>query len=185
MGTPPATGKLPPPVGGFSGSLRPLLAGPDDGFVLKAIAPLALGGLVYYAAENGRLAPPPSESFHRLASGLIAFFWIPFGAALGLLLEFNFRVDSTITYEQLDSINLARWEPWQRFTNTVLVAYVFAAFIGFEIVRGGLGSILLDEFVKTKPILSLVIGFVTGFSGPYVQDIISRSHPESRAAAKS
>jgi hypothetical protein len=144
---------------------------------------LPLGGAVYLLSEWGGSLIPTRQSdgnYHPLVTLLIALFWIPVGTALGLFLEYAYRVDTVIPFERLQSINPARWDPIQRFVNTVMSGYVLASLIGIGLFQVGVSSVLLNEAFTTKPYLALVIGFVAGFSSPYVQDLINQARPVVR-----
>jgi hypothetical protein len=157
-------------------------------YVVNSAVLLILGGLIYYLGTVGWCfgpKPAPDGDYHPLVIMAIAAFWIPVGVAIGLFLEYNSRVDTNIPYEKLQSINAARWDPFQRFVNTVLSGYVFATIMGIGIVQVGVSSILLNNFATKQPYLALVIGFVTGFAAPYVQDIISQTRPVTRGAPQS
>jgi hypothetical protein len=39
------------------------------------------------------------------------------------------------------------------------------------------------DFISTQPWLSIAVGFVTGFTFPYVRDIVTQFKPERRDAA--
>jgi hypothetical protein len=113
----------------------------------------------------------------------IALVWIPFGVSLGIFLEFVFRMGENVTYDGLLAINPGRWKPWRRTASTLITAYVFAFIVGVGAFQIGIGSILLNDFISTRPWLSVAIGFVTGFTFPYVRDIVTQFKPERRDAA--
>ena len=137
------------------------------------------GGLLYYAALAGLwTVPRPSNGqFFVFVSATIAILWIPFGVTLGAFLEFVFRVGDEISFDRLNSINPGRWNPIQRFVNTVITGYCFAAILGVGALQVGVANLLLNDFISTKPYLSLAIGLVTGMSYPYVRDIIYQFRP--------
>jgi hypothetical protein len=105
---------------------------------------------------------------------------MPLGAMAGLFVEFIFRVNDDIPYEQLRAINPGRWKPFQRALNTTIVAIIFAAILAVPLVQVGVSGVLLNEFSSGKPWLSVVIGFVTGFSFPYVRDLVQQVRPVSK-----
>ncbi|MDA9400628.1 hypothetical protein XH79_18010 [Bradyrhizobium sp. CCBAU 45389] len=109
------------------------------------------------------------------AIGLMIFL----GTMAGLFLEFIFRVNDDIPYDQLRAINPGRWKPLHRAMNTTIVAAIFAAILAVKIFQVGVGSVLLNDFV-TKSWLAVVIGFVTGFAFPYVRDLVQQVRPVSR-----
>lgn len=127
-------------------------------------------GLWYPGLDTGSLWPAVA----------LAAFLIPAGVITGLFVEFVFRVSDDVPYEQLQAINPGRWKPFQRALNTLIVAYVFAAILGSDAFKVGIGSILLNDFIKDQPLLSLAIGFVTGFAYPYVRDIIRQFEPKKK-----
>lgn len=157
-------------------------------FVLLSLAvALPLGVIVYALAANGLWnVPKPDEHgvYNAWVAVVIAALWIPVGVAVGLFLEYNSRVDTVITYERLQTINPARWDPFQRFINTTMLGYVLAAVMGIGIFQIGVSNVLLNEFFTSKPYLALVVGFVAGFATPYVQDIINQVRPTTRAGAQ-
>jgi len=149
-------------------------------FLLWTLLPTALGGVVYALSLCGsRFVPPPSQAgrFAPSVAGVLALLWIPFGVAFGLFLEFSYSVDRDIPYEDLQGINPGRWRTRQRFVNALLTAYCFAALMGLGAFQIGVLSILLNDFATTNPFLSFAVGFVTGFSFPYVRDLIYRFKP--------
>jgi hypothetical protein len=97
--------------------------------------------------------------------------------------EFIFRVSDDIPYEQLRAINPGRWKPFQRTFNTVIVGYIFAGILGIGAFKVGVGSILLNDFIDKTPMLSLVIGFISGFAFPFVRDLVQQFRPERRDAS--
>lgn len=116
------------------------------------------------------------------AALLMAFFLIPIGALTGLFAEFIFNINDDIPYEQLRAINPGRWNPVYRAINTTIVAYVLAFILAMDILKVGVGSVLLNDYVSTRPFLSLTIGFITGFAFPYVRDLIQEVRPAKREA---
>src|SRR5262249_43250281 len=75
------------------------------------------GALLFYGAVESLWGIPPVTDgmFNSYVATAIAFFWIPFGVAVGLFLEFSFSVDRAISYETLQRANPGRWKPEQRF----------------------------------------------------------------------
>jgi hypothetical protein len=118
----------------------------------------------------------PAKGFAVVEAALL----IPFGAAAGLFIEFVFRVNDDLTYEQLSRINPGRWKARARAANTVLVGYLFALLLGAGFVQAGFGGQQLGDFMQAdKPWMSFVVGFVTGFAFPYVRDLIQKVRPAS------
>jgi hypothetical protein len=143
--------------------------------VICALASLILRyntGAWYPALTDGPVWP-------KLA---LAMFLIPMGVMIGLFVEFVFRVSDDIPYEQLRTINPGRWKPFQRAFNTVLVAYIFAGILAADAVQVGVANILLNKFISDQPVMSLAIGFVTGFAYPFVRDLVRQFHPVKRDA---
>jgi hypothetical protein len=123
------------------------------------------------------------DAVPALSQICLALVWIPFGVPIGIFLEFVFRVGENVTYDGLLAINPGRWKPWRRTASTLITAYVFAFIIGVGAFQIGIGSILLNEFISTRPWLSIAVGFVTGFTFPYVRDIVTQFKPERRDAS--
>jgi hypothetical protein len=148
---------------------------------------LGLGCILYYywiispvfAAHNQNLLRSV-PAFRQMG---IALFWIPFGVTIGIFLEFVFRMGENVTYDGLILINPGRWKPWKRTASTLITAYVFAFIIGVGAFQIGIGGILLNDFISGQPWLSLAVGFVTGFTFPYVRDLVTQFKPERRDAS--
>ena len=68
---------------------------------------------------------------------LLAVFLIPVGALAGLFVEFIFRVNDDIPYEQLRAINPGRWKPFERALNTVIVAFILAGILAADVIKVG------------------------------------------------
>lgn len=115
---------------------------------------------------------------------MVSAFWIPFGCAVGIWLEFALRTDSGISSESLILLHPGRWNPGQRIALTTGISYVFAILLGFNIFVVGLASIVLNDFVTTKPYVSFLIGFITGFGLPFVRDMLYKVKPEVKSENK-
>jgi len=135
---------------------------------------IASAGFFFWGTQSLWLATGGAPLY--VAMGLMIFL----GAMAGLFVEFIFRVNDDIPYDQLRAINPGRWKPLHRALNTTIVAAIFAAILAAKILQVGVGGVLLNDFV-TKSWLALVIGFVTGFSFPYVRDLVQQVRPVSRA----
>jgi H+/Cl- antiporter ClcA len=129
-------------------------------------------GVWYPAAVDGSIWPALE----------LALFLIPLGVMVGLFVEFIFRVSDDIPYDQLRAINPGRWKPFQRAFNTLVVAYIFAGILAIGAFQVGVANVLLNDFIDKKPVLSLAIGFVTGFAFPYVRDLVQQFRPLRRDA---
>jgi hypothetical protein len=138
-----------------------------------------IGAVIYYLSIVGGFGvPQPKDGVFVVSVVLgIAACWIPVGAALGIFLEFIFRIGDDVSYAQLQSLNPGRWSPFQRIVNTVVTAYCFAGLMGLGVFQVGVANILLNDFASSKPFLTLGIGVITGLSYPYVRDIIHRFKP--------
>jgi hypothetical protein len=141
------------------------------------VATMVASGIYRYFTQSWFPAASTTSVWPSLE---LALFLIPLGTAIGLFVEFIFRVNDDIPYEQLRAINPGRWRPFQRAFNTILVGYIFAGILGIGAFQVGVGSVLLNEFIDKKPMLSLVIGFVTGFAFPYVRDLVQQFRPVRR-----
>ena len=151
---------------------------------LSLAALLALPGLfLFYAAQRGLWGVPQIENgeFPPNVAAAIATFWIPLGVAMGIFLEFSYSVDQEITFDALVTMNPGRWRPGQRLLNTTLSAYCFAAIMALKAVEIGVMSLLLNDFTSTRPLLSIAVGFVTGFAFPYMRDLIYKFKPVERS----
>jgi H+/Cl- antiporter ClcA len=148
------------------------------GILIGAIAICLLAMGVYHNFTNSWI--PAVSASSKLPSIWLAAFLIPLGAAIGLFVEFVFRVNDDVPYDQLRTINPGRWKPFQRAFNTIIVGYIFAGILGIGAFQVGVASVLLNDFIGDKPILSLVIGFVTGFAFPYVRDLVQQFRPVKR-----
>ena len=138
-------------------------------------------GILLFAGGGIAYSQLPAEGAYPLALTIvISAFWIPFGILVGLFLEYAYRVDAEIPFDKLREINPGRWDPLQRFVNTVITGAVFAILLGTKVFTVGVGSLVLNDFVGKQPYLSLVIGFFTGFATPYVQDLIRQVRPANK-----
>jgi hypothetical protein len=151
------------------------------GLLGGAVAVCALASIILH--HNSNEWYPASVAGSIWPSLTLAVFLIPLGVMVGLFVEFIFRVSDDIPYEQLRAINPGRWKPLQRAFNTVLVAYIFAGILAADAVQVGVANILLNKFIGDQPVLSLVIGFVTGFAYPFVRDLVQQFRPVKRDAA--
>jgi hypothetical protein len=152
-------------------------------YLTVGFVPFILGGLLLWGSQHGLWqlpAPDAKGVFDIYVATAIALLWIPFGVAVGLFLEFTFSVDRDLSYAELQKINPGRWKAGQRFINTVMTAYCFAAVMGIGAFQIGVLRVLLNEFITTRPVLSIAIGFVTGFSFPYVRDLLYKFRPVQR-----
>jgi hypothetical protein len=155
---------------------------------------LVLGGVIFMAASTdhhlfelswyGKFPKAPTSkgveiSWDAVTSISIALFWIPAGAIFGVLLEFIVRTNS-LTYEKIADFNPGRWRPLERFLVVFVSAYFLAFVVGLKIFEIGVVSYLLSDFLGKQPIVSILVGFVTGFSLPVVLDIFKRVSPEAR-----
>jgi hypothetical protein len=144
-----------------------------------------IGSAIYYSASSQMwpiLSRDNKGGFGAPVASLIALCWIPVGAALGVFLEFLLRMgDSDISFIQLQSINPGRWKPAQRLINTTATAYTLGALMGIGAFQIGVANILLNDFISTKPYLSIAVGFVTGMADSYVRDIIYQFRPARKA----
>jgi hypothetical protein len=151
--------------------------------LLVAIVAICAAASVALYYTKGIWFPDLDESESMWPALQLAPFLIPLGVMIGLFTEFLFRVNDDIPYEQLRAINPGRWKPIQRLFNTIIVACIFAGVLGIGAVQVGIANVLLNDFIDKKPFLSLVIGFVTGFSFPYVRDLLQQFRPVRRDAA--
>jgi hypothetical protein len=124
-----------------------------------------------------QLASTTPYVFPRLVCLTVAVLWIPFGCAAGMWVEYGLRTDSGIKADNLLLLHPGRWKPWQRIVLTTGVSYVFALLLGIGVFQIGVANVLLNDFATTRPLVSFLIGFVTGFGLPYVRDLIYQTKP--------
>jgi len=101
------------------------------------------------------------------------------GATICVWAEFVLRVHDDLDFDQLLKLDLGRWQPGQRVVITIVVSFIFAFLLRYNVVQVGLGGLLLNDFTRT-PEFALAIGGVTGFAFPAVRDIMYRLKPEER-----
>jgi len=128
----------------------------------------------------GSWIPGYGQAVSPAISLLFAAALIPLGVAFGLFAEFVFRVGDSVTYSQLAEINPGRWKPVQRAVNTLIIAAIFAAILAKGVFHVGVASTVLNDFWINDPMLSVAVGFVTGFAYPFVRDIVQQFRPERR-----
>jgi hypothetical protein len=112
----------------------------------------------------------------------ISLFLIPAGSSLCVWLEFALRTSGSLSLDSLRNLDPGRWQPHHRILITVVTAFVFALVLGGGIVQIGLGPVLLNDFAKGQPLLSLAIGGITGLAFPYVSEILFRLRPRASAS---
>ncbi|MEJ1975053.1 MAG: hypothetical protein WDN49_02350 [Acetobacteraceae bacterium] len=138
------------------------------------------GAALFVAVQLGwqGLAPPQADaSWPPWLAAAFALFWIPLGTAVGIFLEFSYSMDREIAFDDLLKINPGRWKPLQRLVNTLVTAGIFAGIMSIGAIQIGVLSVLLNDFSSKRPLLSLAVGFVSGFSFPYVRDLIYKFKP--------
>jgi hypothetical protein len=121
--------------------------------------------------------PDPNQPYDPIFAWCLAAFWIPAGAAICVWAEFALRTQAGLSYEQLLNLDPSRWRPRQRLLITVGVAFIFAFLLAFDTVQVGLGSLLLNDFVRKTLALALAVGGITGLAFAALQDIIFRIQP--------
>ncbi|HLH98758.1 MAG TPA: hypothetical protein VKW08_26915 [Xanthobacteraceae bacterium] len=146
--------------------------------VIFGVLPLLLGAIVLLTSCFGWFERPATgEPYNPVFAWVIAVFWIPAGAAICVWGEFALRMQGGLTYDQLLILDPSRWRPSQRLLITVGVSFIFAFLLAFDAVQVGLGSLLLNDFAKKTPAMSLAVGGITGLAFASVQDIIFRIRP--------
>jgi hypothetical protein len=158
---------------------------------------ILVGSVIFWVAQE-RVGMTPAEAAQGLFPGFpiipdvtkgypawvtlpIMVLWIPAGATIGMFLDYIFRIDGEVSYDNLTTINPGRWQVGQRFVNTLVVAFSFAAAMAIPLFQIGITNILLNDFVSSKPYLAGLVGFVTAFSYSVVRDILYRIKPEVRS----
>ena len=137
-------------------------------------------GIFYWYSTAGDWFPYPRADSNKWPAVELSAFLIPLGVAIGLFVEFVFRLNDDVPYDKLRAVNPGRWRPLQRAINTIVVAYIFAATLGLGVVTVGVAGITLNDFIQgnpAKPELSIAIGFITGFAFPYVRDLMQQFRP--------
>jgi hypothetical protein len=141
------------------------------------VAPCALGLLLSKlpkAIEFMLASPLPAIASHMA----VALFLVS-GATICVWAEFVLRVHSGLTFDELLNLDVGRWRPRQRVTIAIVISFLFAFLLAFDVIQVGLGGLLLNQFQKT-PELALAVGGITGFAFPSVREILYRLKPEER-----
>jgi hypothetical protein len=146
----------------------------------SAFVETVLAGLGWHVGWN--VPPPTGGIFNWYVALAISFFWIPTGVALGIFLEFVFRIGDDLSFDGIQTINPGRWNPFQRVINTTATSYCFAGLMAIGVFQVGVSNQLLNDFTR-NPALSTAIGLVTGLAYPYVRDIIYQFRPLRRNQA--
>jgi hypothetical protein len=139
-----------------------------------------IGTTMLYARYDKYFMGPGLDKSPSVISLLIAAFWIPAGAAFGVWMEFALRTGNQMKYESLLEMDPDRWRPGQRILITIGVAFAFAFVLWVNVVKVGLGTVLLNDFLGQSPEAALAIGGVAGLAFPYVRDLLSRLRPETK-----
>jgi hypothetical protein len=140
-----------------------------------------LGGFLLITNGFWIVSPPTSgQSYPTSYAWLVAACWIPAGAAFCVWGEFALRMQSGLTYETLLAMDPSRWQPKQRLLVTVGVAFIFAFLLAYDIIKIGVGTVMLNDFVTKSPALSLAVGGVTGLAFAAVRDAIFRVKPDEK-----
>jgi hypothetical protein len=152
------------------------------GILLKWGLPAFAGGVLAMLVTHlfGWGAPFGSGSYSPILIWIVAAFWIPAGAIACVWGEFALRMQSGLTYDTLLAMDPSRWLPNQRTLVCVGVAYIFAFLLAFDVLRIGMGNVLLNDFASTKPAVSLAVGGITGLAFAAIRDAIFRAAPEER-----
>jgi hypothetical protein len=142
------------------------------------VVPLLLGIMVFLTNGFGWLSrPAANQPYDLLFAWILAALWITSGAAVCVWAEFALRMQAGLSYEQLLNLDPSRWRPAQRLLITVGISFIFAFLLAYNAVQVGVGSLLLNDFVKNTPGLALAVGGITGLAFAAVQDIIYRIKP--------
>jgi hypothetical protein len=145
------------------------------------VAPLVIGVILYFTHGFWLFSSPTNgQTYHPLFVCMVAVLWIPAGAAICVWGEFALRMQSGITYDDLLTLDPSRWRPEQRLLITVGIAFIFAFLLAFDAVQVGAGSLLLNNFSKTQPAISLAVGGITGLAFAAIRDAIFRVKPTER-----
>ncbi len=151
-------------------------------YTLAILLPTVVAGFAIFAASTyGIYLPGPDAkgNFPPLVVAVLAALWIPAGAAFGVWTEFNFRTGN-LKFGDLLSFDPERWSSGQRFFIAVMIGYLLAFVLAFGVIQIGLLGVLLNDFTGSRPWLSGVVGWVSGFSYPVVRDIIKTLRPSVR-----
>jgi hypothetical protein len=150
--------------------------------LISALTLAPFGAFIYFAASRGLfgLPVPVAGNFDFVIVTIIAVLWIPFGLAVGIFLEFIFRIGDDTSYEKLIAISPGRWKPSHHFVNSLITAYSFAGIMAIGAFQVGIANILLNDFATNKPYLAIAVGFVAGLAYPYMRDIIYQFQPTRR-----
>jgi hypothetical protein len=146
--------------------------------VMVGIVPFILGAVVLHTRFFGWFDQPVvGQAYDPLFAWIVAFLWIPAGAAICVWGEFALRMQAGLSYDQLLNMDPSRWRPGQRLLITVGISFILAFLLFFDAVQVGVGRMLLNDFAKKTPAMALAVGGITGLAFATVQDIIFRMKP--------
>ena len=142
---------------------------------------MCIGAVIFLSNGFGFFARTAAgQTYDSLFAWSIALFWIPAGAAICVWAEFALRMQAGLSYEQLLALDPSRWRPSQRLLITVGISFIFAFLLAYDAVQVGLGNLLLNDFVRKTPAMSLAVGGATSLSFAAVQDTIFRLKPTAK-----
>lgn len=148
-------------------------------FIWFGVIPVVIGSIAFSTNLFGYMLPV-NDLYTKLFSWIIAILWIPSGATICVFVEFALRMQNGLAYDQLLKMDPSRWKPWQRILITMIISYVFAFLLAYNVVQVGLGGLLLNDFMQKQPPISIAIGGITGLAFTGVQDIIYKLKPNAK-----
>lgn len=118
------------------------------------------------------------ESIKDLNNPLLAFSFSLLGIALGVSISATMRLRQ-VSAELIGNFDPYDFSPLSRFFYVTLLATGIFVLLYFDVVKLGVGSTLLNEFMD-KPAIGLLIGLIAGVSEPVLANIFeARAKPET------
>jgi hypothetical protein len=113
-----------------------------------------------------------AEGLYKRTLALIAaIFWIPVGAAFGNLILFVAR-SAELTLDTIVVVDEFRWRPRESYIVVILFGIGLGAVLAFQILQLGIFGILLNDFMKLEPAISVLAGFSTAVGFTVVREIL-------------
>jgi hypothetical protein len=124
------------------------------------------------------LPQPLLESIKGLYNPSLAFAFSLLGIALGVSISSTMRLRQ-VSAELIGNFDPYDFSPLSRFFYVTLLAAGIFVLLHFDVVKLGVGSTLLNEFME-KPAIGLLIGLIAGVSEPVLANIFeARAKPDA------